>query len=58
MCHACKVDFTASVAKAREEVWGLLPVWFGLAPQPVSGEKKKKEKCSLTVVESGLLGIS
>ncbi|KAH6901125.1 hypothetical protein BKA70DRAFT_1375140 [Coprinopsis sp. MPI-PUGE-AT-0042] len=33
ICHACKVDFAASVAKAREEVWSLLPVWFGLVSQ-------------------------
>ncbi|KAM6500023.1 hypothetical protein JOM56_003037 [Amanita muscaria] len=29
MCHACKVDFAGAVARAREEVWMLLPQWFG-----------------------------
>ncbi|EFI28538.1 hypothetical protein CC1G_13560 [Coprinopsis cinerea okayama7 len=35
ICHACKVDFATSVGKAREEVWGLLPVWFGLKEEGV-----------------------
>ncbi|EKM75199.1 hypothetical protein AGABI1DRAFT_80170 [Agaricus bisporus var. burnettii JB137-S8] len=30
MCTMCKVDFAGAVAKAREEVWNLLPSWFGL----------------------------
>ncbi|KIL60794.1 hypothetical protein M378DRAFT_167772 [Amanita muscaria Koide BX008] len=30
MCHACKVDFAGAVARAREEVWMLLPRWFGI----------------------------
>lgn len=30
MCQACKVDFAKSVGRAREEVWSLLPIWFGL----------------------------
>ncbi|KAJ7061885.1 hypothetical protein C8F01DRAFT_987358 [Mycena amicta] len=33
MCHPCKVDFAKSAQRAREEVWGLLPGWFGLEPQ-------------------------
>ncbi|KAK2467460.1 hypothetical protein APHAL10511_000315 [Amanita phalloides] len=28
MCQACKVEFAAAVARAREEVWALLPSWF------------------------------
>ncbi|KAF5347630.1 hypothetical protein D9756_010633 [Leucocoprinus leucothites] len=30
MCTMCKVDFAKAVAKAREEVWDLLPSWFEL----------------------------
>ena len=30
MCGACKKDFATTVARAREEVWRLLPHWFGL----------------------------
>jgi hypothetical protein len=30
MCTMCKVDFARAVARAREEVWNLLPTWFGL----------------------------
>ncbi|KAF9444518.1 hypothetical protein P691DRAFT_796436 [Macrolepiota fuliginosa MF-IS2] len=30
MCAMCKVDFARAVAKARDEVWGLLPAWFEL----------------------------
>jgi hypothetical protein len=30
MCAACKVDFREGAGRAREEVWGLLPGWFGL----------------------------
>ncbi|KAJ7065857.1 hypothetical protein C8F01DRAFT_1352060 [Mycena amicta] len=30
MCHQCKVDFAKSAQRAREEVWELLPSWFGL----------------------------
>ncbi len=30
LCHPCKVDFAAAVGRAREEVWGLLPCWFGI----------------------------
>ncbi|KAH9935080.1 hypothetical protein B0H21DRAFT_76663 [Amylocystis lapponica] len=32
MCGACKADFRGTVEKAREEVWTLIPVWFGLRP--------------------------
>ncbi|KAJ7053230.1 hypothetical protein C8F01DRAFT_1375387 [Mycena amicta] len=30
MCHPCKVDFAKTAQRAREEVWALLPSWFGL----------------------------
>ena len=30
LCQPCKADFAISAAKAREEVWSLLPKWFGL----------------------------
>ncbi|PPQ80615.1 hypothetical protein CVT24_002707 [Panaeolus cyanescens] len=30
LCQACKTDFAASATKARQEVWTLLPQWFGL----------------------------
>ena len=30
LCQPCKADFAASVVKAREEAWGLVPKWFGL----------------------------
>jgi hypothetical protein len=30
LCQPCKADFAMSAAKAREEVWSLLPKWFGL----------------------------
>ncbi|KAF7327970.1 hypothetical protein MKEN_00377200 [Mycena kentingensis (nom. inval.)] len=33
MCHPCKVDFAKTATKAREEVWGLLPLWFGLVEE-------------------------
>lgn len=35
LCQPCKADFTVSALKARQEVWALLPTWFGL----VGGEK-------------------
>ncbi|EMD38779.1 hypothetical protein CERSUDRAFT_151409 [Gelatoporia subvermispora B] len=34
ICAACKVDFADAVAKAREEVWELIPMWFGLKDAP------------------------
>ena len=37
LCQPCKVDFAASAAKAREEIWSLLPQWFAL----VDVEKSK-----------------
>ena len=30
LCQPCKTDFAMSAAKAREEVWSLMPRWFGL----------------------------
>ena len=30
LCQPCKADFAISAAKAREEVWSLMPRWFGL----------------------------
>lgn len=30
ICEACKVDFGGMVARARAEVWRLIPQWFGL----------------------------
>jgi hypothetical protein len=30
LCHPCKVDFAGAATRAREEVWRLLPAWFGL----------------------------
>ena len=30
LCQPCKADFAMSAAKAREEVWSLMPRWFGL----------------------------
>ncbi|KAK7036151.1 hypothetical protein R3P38DRAFT_616721 [Favolaschia claudopus] len=30
LCHSCKVDFANCAARAREEVWTLLPSWFEL----------------------------
>jgi len=30
MCGVCKRDWKGEVGRAREEVWGLIPVWFGL----------------------------
>lgn len=30
MCGVCKREWKGEVGRAREEVWGLIPVWFGL----------------------------
>lgn len=30
ICEPCKVDFAKTAARAREDVWVLLPSWFGL----------------------------
>ena len=35
LCQPCKADFAVSAAKAREEVWGLLPKWFEVE-RPIS----------------------
>ncbi|KAF4620683.1 hypothetical protein D9613_000219 [Agrocybe pediades] len=29
-CEACRLEFTASVDAAREEMWHKLPLWFGI----------------------------
>ncbi|KZS99877.1 uncharacterized protein LAESUDRAFT_667425 [Laetiporus sulphureus 93-53] len=34
LCASCKTDFGQSVAKAREDVWSLIPQWFGLTTSP------------------------
>ncbi|KAF8639384.1 hypothetical protein AX17_001540 [Amanita inopinata Kibby_2008] len=33
ICQACKADFAMAVGRAREEVWRLLPKWFGLVDE-------------------------
>ena len=30
LCLPCKIDVAAAVGRAREEVWALLPSWFGI----------------------------
>jgi len=30
LCYPCKLDFAGAVGRAREEVWALLPYWFGI----------------------------
>ncbi|KAG9312479.1 hypothetical protein JVU11DRAFT_6865 [Chiua virens] len=30
MCGVCRREWRGEVGRAREEVWGLIPVWFGL----------------------------
>jgi hypothetical protein len=30
LCYPCKIDFAGAVVRAREEVWALLPYWFGI----------------------------
>ncbi|KAL0959012.1 hypothetical protein HGRIS_014324 [Hohenbuehelia grisea] len=30
MCHMCKVEFAKEGISAREEIWRLIPQWFGL----------------------------
>lgn len=30
LCHPCKVDFAGAATRARDDVWRLLPAWFGL----------------------------
>ncbi|KAJ7212090.1 hypothetical protein GGX14DRAFT_361947 [Mycena pura] len=42
MCHPCKVDFATSAARAREEVWQLLPIWFGLDGKVTKAEAPGK----------------
>ncbi|KAF8870584.1 hypothetical protein CPB84DRAFT_1801842, partial [Gymnopilus junonius] len=29
LCQPCKAEFAEATAKARDEVWSLLPMWFG-----------------------------
>jgi hypothetical protein len=33
ICEACKADFAECVESARDEVWKLIPGWFGLEPR-------------------------
>ena len=33
-CEPCRVDFTASVDAARDEMWRKLPIWFGISNLP------------------------
>lgn len=35
LCQACKSDFAEAASKAREEVWSMLPQWFGF----IEGDK-------------------
>lgn len=30
ICNPCKTEFSGAVTRAREEVWTLVPAWFGL----------------------------
>ncbi|KAJ7798071.1 hypothetical protein B0H14DRAFT_3114223 [Mycena olivaceomarginata] len=43
MCAACKVDFRECAGRAREEVWGLLPGWFGLEGEGQERAAQQKE---------------
>ncbi|KAJ7339266.1 hypothetical protein DFH08DRAFT_1014187 [Mycena albidolilacea] len=43
MCAACKVDFRECAGRAREEVWGLLPGWFGLEGEGEGRATQQKE---------------
>ncbi|KAJ7113297.1 hypothetical protein C8R43DRAFT_1091420 [Mycena crocata] len=43
LCHACKVDFAGSATRAREQVWRLLPAWFGLDGRAGEGEVGKRD---------------
>ncbi|KAF8959815.1 hypothetical protein BDZ97DRAFT_1761154 [Flammula alnicola] len=36
LCQSCKADFAVAASKARQEVWTLLPEWFGF----VEGDKQ------------------
>ena len=38
ICAACKADFRIVIRAARQDVWRLIPTWFGL---PSYGELKK-----------------
>ncbi|KAJ7664107.1 hypothetical protein B0H17DRAFT_1092323 [Mycena rosella] len=42
LCHPCKVDFAGAATRAREEVWRLLPAWFGLDGGKAEGDALKK----------------
>ena len=33
-CEPCRVEFTASVDAARDEMWRKLPIWFGISNLP------------------------
>lgn len=46
MCGVCKREWKGEVGRAREEVWALIPVWFGLrdggAVEQVMGERDQE----------------
>ncbi|KAJ7142423.1 hypothetical protein C8R44DRAFT_923985 [Mycena epipterygia] len=44
LCHPCKLNFAASANRARDEVWKLLPAWFGLMGKAVEGEGELLQK--------------
>lgn len=43
LCQSCKVDFTRSATRAREEVWKLLPTWFALDAEAGRAEGLQKQ---------------
>ncbi|KAG8215724.1 hypothetical protein J3R82DRAFT_7617 [Butyriboletus roseoflavus] len=43
MCGVCKREWKGEVGRAREEVWGLIPVWFGLRDGGMEGTSSTGE---------------